>query len=67
MKSSAQGGSFVDIGLDKLAHLQHCIPPKTRVTLQVGPTMSVRFMQEVSENVIVAEVGGAHANEHASN
>lgn len=57
MTSTPAGGSFIDIGLDKLAHIPQCVAPKTRLTLALGAAPVLRFAQEVSENVVTAEVG----------
>ena len=58
LKTEAGLGSFVDIGLDRMALVAVEVAPNTRVTLKVGEQPTARFVPEYGETMIMAEVGG---------
>jgi predicted SPOUT superfamily RNA methylase MTH1 len=62
LRSQPGQGSYVDIGLDRMAHVQETVEPNTRVTLELGEQPNVQFMPDFGEHMIVGKVGrvGAH-------
>jgi predicted SPOUT superfamily RNA methylase MTH1 len=51
-------GSYVDIGLDRMAFVPQAVAVNTRVTLAVGESPQVQFMQDFGENMILGQVRG---------
>lgn len=49
-------GSYVDIGLDRMAFVPQQFAPNTRVTLAVGDAPQVQFMADFGENMIMGKV-----------
>jgi predicted SPOUT superfamily RNA methylase MTH1 len=56
LRSQPGGGSYVDIGLDRMAHVQQVVPPNTRVTLELGKQPSTQFMPDFGEHMIIGKV-----------
>jgi predicted SPOUT superfamily RNA methylase MTH1 len=61
LRSQPGQGSYVDIGLDRMAHVQETVEPNTRVTLELGEQPNVQFMPDFGEHMIVGKVGGEGA------
>jgi hypothetical protein len=57
LKSEPGKGSYVDIGLDRMAFVQEVVAPSTRVTLHVGEELTAQFMPDFGENMILGAVG----------
>jgi predicted SPOUT superfamily RNA methylase MTH1 len=57
LRSQPGGGSYVDIGLDRMAYVQQSVAPNTRVTLQLGEQPQVQFMPDFGEHMIIGKVG----------
>lgn len=57
LKAQPGVGSYVDIGLDRMAFVSQQVPVNTRVTLHVGDSPVVQFMQDFGENMIMGKVG----------
>eukprot|EP00882_Tetradesmus_deserticola_P011289 GHRQ01011940.1.p2 GENE.GHRQ01011940.1~~GHRQ01011940.1.p2 ORF type:complete len:148 (+),score=40.20 GHRQ01011940.1:444-887(+) len=49
-------GSYVDIGLDRMAFVPQAVAANTRVTLAVGESQQVQFMPDFGENMILGQV-----------
>jgi predicted SPOUT superfamily RNA methylase MTH1 len=49
-------GSYVDIGLDRMAFVPQAVAVNTRVTLAVGESPQVQFMPDFGENMILGQV-----------
>jgi predicted SPOUT superfamily RNA methylase MTH1 len=56
MQSRPGSGSYIDIGLDRTAYVQQQLPQNQRVTLFVGDTPQVQFMQDFGESMILGKV-----------
>lgn len=56
LKAQLGVGSYVDIGLDRMAFVHEQLPANTRATLHVGDSPQVQFMQDFGENMIVGKV-----------
>lgn len=68
LRSQAGVGSYVDIGLDRMAFVPQHVAPNTRVTLELGEQPTAQFMPDFGEHMIVGKVrvvcvlgGGGHA------
>ncbi|WIA13416.1 hypothetical protein OEZ85_006996 [Tetradesmus obliquus] len=49
-------GSYVDIGLDRMAFVPQAVGVNTRVTLAVGESPQVQFMPDFGESMILGQV-----------
>lgn len=61
LKSEPGSGSYVDVGLDRMVWLEPELPPRTRVTVQLGGTSAgaadaTRFMPAYSETMICGQL-----------
>jgi predicted SPOUT superfamily RNA methylase MTH1 len=54
-------GSYVDIGLDRMAFVPQAVGVNTRVTLAVGELPQVQFMPDFGENMILGQVSHLEA------
>jgi hypothetical protein len=55
-------GSFVDVGLDRTALVEGVqLRPNARVTLRLGETERVKFMEGYGESMLLGEVGARGA------
>lgn len=61
LRSQPGAGSYVDIGLDRMAHVPQVVAPNTRVTLELGEQPNVQFMPDFGEHMIVGQVREAAA------
>lgn len=59
LKTQAGVGCYVDIGLDRMAFISQQVPVNTRVTLCVGDSPQVQFMQDFGENMIMGKVSAS--------
>jgi predicted SPOUT superfamily RNA methylase MTH1 len=57
LRSEPGKGSYVDIGLDRMAHIKEVLPANTRVTLHVGESPTTEFMPDFGETMIIGKVG----------
>jgi len=56
LRSQPGAGSYVDIGLDRMAFVPQQVAANTRVTLHLGDQPNVTFMPDFGENMIVGKV-----------
>jgi predicted SPOUT superfamily RNA methylase MTH1 len=56
LRSQPGGGSYVDIGLDRMAHVPQVVALNTRVTLELGQQPTSQFMPDFGEHMIVGQV-----------
>ena len=56
LRSQPGAGSYVDIGLDRMAFVPQQVVPNTRVTLELGEQPDVQFMPDFGEHMIVGKV-----------
>lgn len=72
LRTQPGSGSYVDIGLDRMAFVPQEVAPNTRITLQLGEQQSVQFMPDFGEHMILGQVrecvggGGTGACQHTS-
>jgi predicted SPOUT superfamily RNA methylase MTH1 len=59
LRSEAGKGSYVDIGLDRMAFAKEVVAPNTRVTLHVGQELTAQFMPDFGENMVLGAVRAA--------
>ncbi|KAJ9513096.1 hypothetical protein QJQ45_029417 [Haematococcus lacustris] len=56
MRSEPDTGSFVDIGYERNAHVEECLPVGRRVTLHLGSSPSTAFVPAFSETMLKARL-----------
>ncbi|KAL6755823.1 putative RNA methyltransferase [Haematococcus lacustris] len=56
MRSEPDTGSFVDIGYERNAHVDECLPVGRRVTLHLGSSPSTTFVPAFSETMLKARL-----------
>lgn len=56
LRSQPGAGSYVDIGLDRMAFVPQQVAANTRVTLHLGDQPNVTFMPDFGEHMIVGKV-----------
>lgn len=64
LKTEEGTGSFVDVGLDRTALVEgKMLKVNTRVTLRLGESPTVKFMEGYGESMLLGEVsrGGGRA------